>query len=92
MNAIRFHTMVEKDGLIHVPPGLNLECGQVEVIVLYSEHRIPLEAQPEGTPKMHLFDRLAQIAQEFAPKDMPADLAENHDHYAHGAPKGLDRL
>lgn len=25
-------------------------------------------------------------------KDAPADLAENHDYYAHGAPKGIDRL
>ena len=23
--------------------------------------------------------------------DLPTDLAENHDFYAHGAPKGLDR-
>jgi hypothetical protein len=22
---------------------------------------------------------------------LPADLAENHDHYAHGAPKGIDK-
>jgi hypothetical protein len=22
---------------------------------------------------------------------MPPDLAENHDHYAHGAPKGVDK-
>ena len=24
--------------------------------------------------------------------DGPADLAENHDYYAHGAPKGIDKL
>ena len=24
-------------------------------------------------------------------KDLPADMAENHDHYVHGAPKGVDK-
>jgi hypothetical protein len=35
--------------------------------------------------------RLARAAEELGILDLPADLAENHDHYAHGAPKGIDR-
>ena len=33
-----------------------------------------------------VFDDLIGSAPE-----LPTDIAENHDHYAHGAPKGIDR-
>lgn len=38
-----------------------------------------------------LRERLARAAEELGIRDLPTDLAENHDHYAHGAPRGVDR-
>jgi hypothetical protein len=64
----------------------------VEVIVLQLDGEL-WEAGPAMPQREHLFDRLAKAAQQLGidPSDLPTDLAENHDYYAHGAPKGIDR-
>ena len=36
-----------------------------------------------------LYERLRDVI-GIAP-GLPADMAENHDHYVHGTPKGIDR-
>ena len=36
-----------------------------------------------------LYERLADVI-GIAP-GLPTDMAENHDHYIHGTPKGIDR-
>ncbi len=43
------------------------------------------EAEAPGQPRDWLLD-LAARAEELNP-DLPSDMAANHDHYAHGAPK-----
>lgn len=40
---------------------------------------------PESTSKPALRDRLAKLAGTV--DDLPSDMARNHDHYIHGAPK-----
>ena len=92
MNAQRFHTTIGEDGVIRPPEGLVLLTGAVEVIVLQPECPSTDEDSERVKQPWPLLERLARAAQELGVEDMPADLAENHDHYAHGAPKGLDRL
>ena len=36
-----------------------------------------------------LYDRLKDVIGKA--EGLPSDMAENHDHYIHGAPKGVDR-
>lgn len=90
MNAVRFHTVIGEDGIIRPPQGVELARGAVEVIIL--QPAMAPEVTPPA-PKEHLFDRLAALAEKFAndTSDLPTDLAENHDHYLHGLPKGIDK-
>jgi uncharacterized protein (DUF433 family) len=67
--------------------------------VLEDIHSGEIALQPSGpasAPKAtEMFDELKQdisrIAGELGIHDLPTDLAENHDFYAHGLPKGIDR-
>lgn len=76
-----FTATVEND-TIKLPPGVHLPDG-TEVSIEPREH-----AQEEQLPTLY------EVFKDFVGciKDAPSDLAENHDHYAHGAPKGIDRL
>lgn len=91
MKAIRFHAVIGPDQVIQPPQGVTLPPGAAEIIVLQAE--LPAKEQVPSESGGHLFDRLAQLAQQLGipPESFPEDLAENHDHYAHGAPKGLDK-
>jgi hypothetical protein len=64
-----------KDGVVMLPPGVQLPDGsEVEVTPL-------LPAQEAGK----FTDELLRIARHT--KNLPPDLAKNHDHYLHGLPK-----
>ena len=72
---------VEND-TIKLPPGVHLPDGtNVEITLLDKS------AAPEGGTTLHerLKDFIGCI------KDGPEDLATEHDHYAHGAPKRSGR-
>lgn len=84
MSEIRFTTVIGEDQVIRPPQGVHLPAGAAEIVV-----RAPVPNQPE-TPRS-LIQELAKAAQELDIVGLPPDLAENHDHYAHGAPKGLDK-
>lgn len=97
MKAVRFHAIIGKDQVIQIPSASPVPPGSAEIIVLQPEEpRTPSTSQPETPtqhpvpPGEHLFDRLARIAEELGIDDLPEDLSENHDYYAHGAPKGID--
>lgn len=63
------------NGVVVLPPGVQLPEGtEVELTPLLS-----VEEAEEFTNEML---RLASLT-----KNLPADLAENHDHYLHGLPK-----
>jgi hypothetical protein len=48
---------------------------------------VPEPAPPDAPPD--IWAKLAELGRwaEALPTDLPADLAENHDHYLHGQPK-----
>ena len=39
----------------------------------------------DGTPEPTIFDKLAKLAGRA--QGLPTDMARNHDHYLHGAPR-----
>ena len=87
MKTVRFTTVIGKDQVIRPPQGVQLTPGEAEVIVCWGTEA----KRPSGAPEGTLDERLARAAAELGIADLPADLAENHDHYAHGSPKGIDR-
>lgn len=78
-----FTATVEND-TIKLPPGVHLPDGTTVTIV-------PADPAPEdGFARPTIYEALKEFAGCI--KDAPPDLAANHDHYVHGAPKGIDRL
>lgn len=74
-----FTATVEND-TIKLPPGVHLPNGTQVAVE-------PVAAR-DDIPATSLAERLAEF---IGCVDGPPDLAANHDHYAHGAPKGIDQ-
>ena len=87
MNAVRFHVVVGEDQVLALPQGVKLLPGPAEVIVLQAGKSSNEVTVPAGET---LSQRLARKAKELDLHGLPADLAQNHDHYLHGLPKGID--
>ena len=66
---------VTEDGKIAIPPEVKLPKGAV----------VRIEEIPAPGPAPTIWESLSEYAGVVT--DMPSDLAENHDHYAHGALK-----
>jgi hypothetical protein len=84
MEAITFHTRVEQDQVIRPPAGVSLPPGEVEVTVRPLPEQAVPGADPLAPTRAWLL-ALAAEAERLAPS-LPGDLAEHHDHYAHGKP------
>ena len=93
MSTIRFTTEIGEDGAIHPPAEVCLTPGRVEVIIVQ-----PSDAA-EGSPEGDVFPTgVPEIAKDLVrfvrgqnTQALPPDFALNHDHYLHGAPKGIDQ-
>jgi hypothetical protein len=93
MSTIRFNTVIGEDRTIRPPEGVRLTPGKAEIIVVQapdgaagsSEEEAPAAGVPE------VAGELARFAREQGVGDLPTDFALNHDHYLHGAPKGIDQ-
>lgn len=84
MAPIRFTTTVDENQVIRLPASVRLPAGLVEVTV----RALPQIEAANGGPGATTRDWLLALAAE-AESDcpaLPADLAERHDHYAHGKP------
>ena len=82
MSALTFQAMVGEDQILRPPADVILPKGQVEVTVR------PLPAastEPIDKTRSWLLG-LARESERLAP-DLPTDLAEQHDHFAHGKPR-----
>jgi hypothetical protein len=81
METIRFNTVVDQDQVIRPPAGVALPKGKIEVTVRSLSQPPapkPIPWHPRGTG-------LAGDAERADP-ELPRDMAEHHDHYAHGKP------
>jgi hypothetical protein len=81
MDAIRFNAIIGDDQVIRPPDGVSLPPGSFQVTV------VPLQTSPEIN-ELRAFLLAAAAEAERDPTPLPADLAENHDFYAHGKPRG----
>lgn len=93
--TVSFQTVIGPDGVIHIPPNVPRPEGNVEVVVTERAAVPPTEPSspdqpPPEPPKRHRFQDLLDVAATIDWSQVPPDLARNHDHYAHGAPKGID--
>ena len=86
MHQIRFTAMVNEDRTISIPDDVQLQPGSVEVVITPELTEEEMEAANRA-----FITRLANAAKELNISGLPSDLAENHDHYVHGLPKGIDR-
>ena len=84
MDAIHFQTEVGSDNTIRVPEGVRLPPGLLEVTVVPSVKPADVSDDLAAT-RAWLLDVAAEA--ESDPTPLPVDLAENHDHYAHGKPR-----
>jgi hypothetical protein len=73
-----------QNGVILVEDGVRLPEG-AEVHVELAD----ATESPEKNGEPTIWEKLAELGRwaETQPSDLPADLAVNHDHYLHGAPK-----
>lgn len=85
MVEIQFDTVITDDRVIHLPSTVKLAPGPVHVILKPQRNGAPVSG-----PREPIAERLARFAEAHPEIEMPGDIARNHDHYAHGAPKGLD--
>ncbi len=81
---IEFETQLGKDELIRVPEGLEVPPGLYRVTISSLAPKTPME--PTNKRPFEYMIEIAEEARRLNP-DLPCDMAENHDHYAHGAPK-----
>jgi hypothetical protein len=85
MGEVRFLGTVGHDQVIRLPAGISLPEGEVEVTVRVAEDHPASGSDAMATTRAWLL-AMADEAEALAP-DLPADLAEHHDHYAHGKPR-----
>jgi hypothetical protein len=86
MTEIRFNALLSEDRTIREPEGVAVVPGPVEVTL-----RSQPNGQLERLPGESLAKYLARLAEQAGDLGLPSDLAENHDHYLHGLPKGIDK-
>ncbi|MCI0683174.1 MAG: hypothetical protein L0Y71_13820 [Gemmataceae bacterium] len=85
METIEFNAVVDQDQVIRPPVGVRLPRGEVEVRVR-PRPPAPASSTEALAPTRDWLLALATDAEQAAP-DLPRDMAENHDHYAHGKPR-----
>lgn len=85
MESIQFNTVVDQDQVIRPPQGVVLPRGEIEVTVRPRPNTVPSSSDSLAATR----DWLLSLAweSEQANPELPQDLAEHHDHYAHGKPR-----
>jgi len=84
MTEVRFSAIVGEDGVIRPPAGVSIPGGEVEVTV----RSMTAEPRREDDDMAETREWLLGLAREAEAIEgtFPSDMAENHDHYAHGKP------
>ena len=84
MKAIQFETVVGEDQVIRPPAGVTLPQGAIQVTVQSAQPPSPSATDSLASTREWLLE-IAAEAERSAPS-LPSDMAEHHDHYAHGTP------
>jgi hypothetical protein len=93
MSTIRFTAEIGEDQTIHLPVGVQLTPGKADVIVVQPAEATPRSRENDELPQNvpEIAKNLARFARTQNAQTLPPDFAMNHDHYIHGAPKGIDQ-
>ena len=89
MSFYQFRATIGKDQVIRLPAGVTIPPGDYAIIVstpIQLPEPDPSDPDPMAGTRSLLLE-IAAEAEALALDDLPSDMAENHDHYAHGAPK-----
>ena len=92
MSIVHFTAEIGHDQTIYPPADVQLAPGRADVTVVQAETAEPPcqdELFPPDVP--NIAKSLASFADSRNTEGLPADLAINHDHYLHGAPRGIDQ-
>lgn len=81
METIEFKATIDAEQVIRPPAGVSIPQGEVEVVV-----RVKSDVAGSSPPMHGWMLEMAERMKALNP-DLPADLAENHDHYLHGTPR-----
>jgi hypothetical protein len=84
MEPIHFETVVGTDRLIHAPVGVPIPVGAIEVTIRPVDRVAVTDADPVQPTHAWLLECAAEA--EKLSCNLPCDMAEHHDHYAHGTP------
>lgn len=84
MKLIQFETVLGTDRVIHPPAGIALPQGVIKVTIRPVPASLSMASSPPTSARNWLLECVAE-AERSAPA-LPADMAEHHDHYAHGTP------
>lgn len=84
MKPIQFETVLGADRAIHLPAGVALPEGVIEVTVRPLQPPTAVDSRCPAAMHSWLLECAAE-AEQLGPC-LPCDMAEHHDHYAHGTP------
>jgi len=84
MRPIQFQAVVGSEQVIRPPEGIVLPEGAIEVTVRPVGEPAAADPSALAATRGWLLDLAAEA--ERSAEVLPADLAEHHDHYAHGTP------
>ena len=88
MSFYQFRATVGEDQVIRLPDGVTIPPGDyaisVSTPIQLPEHD-PSDPDPMAQTRAWLLGIAAEA--EAIEDDLPSDMAENHDHYAHGKPR-----
>jgi hypothetical protein len=85
LDTIRFRAVLNGERAIQLPEGLYLPSGAVEVTVRPIQESTVSKGDDLAPTRAWLLALVAEA--ERANPDLPSDMAEQHDHYAHGKPR-----
>jgi hypothetical protein len=91
METITFTATVGDDRVIRLPEGVQAPPGPVQVTLTSLTGNERAAQEPEGGAPTSVRGLIEFARQHYVAGSLPPDLAENHDHYLHGLPKGIDR-
>jgi len=84
MKPIQFETIVGSDRVIRPPANVTIPEGVLEVTIRPLQPPTTTASDAPSSARAWLLACAAE-AEQSAP-NLPCDLAEHHDHYAHGTP------
>jgi hypothetical protein len=93
MDTIHFQAEVGEDRTIRVPEGIDVPPGPARITVTPKVPEQPATDADDDFPSPKNYskvgDWLAAVGRyaETLDTELPSDMAENHDYYAHGKPR-----